>query len=154
VHFLFSLDDILLRIATLLRIDDDSLLRSAGRVLGIWLLAALAIWLTGVASRRIERAVDDGDDSITTMREKRGRTVAQLLRSVGRVTVIGIAILLTFNVFINIAPILAGAGILGLAVSFGAQGLVKDLISGFFILSEDQFGVGDIIEAAGKGGVV
>ena len=154
MHFLFSLDDILLRIATLLRIDDDSLLRSAGRVLGIWLLAALAIWLTGVASRRIERAVDDGDDSITTMREKRGRTVAQLLRSVGRVTVIGIAILLTFNVFINIAPILAGAGILGLAVSFGAQGLVKDLISGFFILSEDQFGVGDIIEAAGKGGVV
>jgi small conductance mechanosensitive channel len=154
VQLLLSIDDILRRIAAVLRIDDEGLLRSAGRVLGIWLLAAFAIWLIGIAARRIEKTVDDGDDSVTTLREKRGRTVAQLLRSIGRVTVIGIAILLTINVFINIAPILAGAGILGLAVSFGAQSLVKDLISGFFILSEDQFGVGDIIEAAGKGGVV
>jgi small conductance mechanosensitive channel len=154
VQLLLSIDDILRRIAAILRIDDEGLLRSAGRVLGIWLLAAFAIWLIGIAARRIEKTVDDGDDSVTTLREKRGRTVAQLLRSIGRVTVIGIAILLTINVFINIAPILAGAGILGLAVSFGAQSLVKDLISGFFILSEDQFGVGDIIEAAGKGGVV
>ena len=62
--------------------------------------------------------------------------------------------LLTFNVFINIAPILAGAGILGLAISFGAQSLVRDIISGFFILMENQFAVGDVIEAAGKSGVV
>ena len=88
------------------------------------------------------------------MREKRGRTIAQLLRSVGRVVIVTIAVLLTFNVFINIAPILAGAGILGLAVSFGAQSLVRDIISGFFILLENQFAVGDVIEAAGKSGVV
>jgi len=50
--------------------------------------------------------------------------------------------------------VLAGAGILGLAVSFGAQSLVKDIISGFFILSENQFAVGDVIEASGKSGVV
>jgi small conductance mechanosensitive channel len=68
--------------------------------------------------------------------------------------IITIAILLTFNVFINIAPILAGAGILGLAISFGAQSLVRDVISGFFFLVENQFAVGDVIEAAGKGGVV
>ena len=68
--------------------------------------------------------------------------------------IVTIAILLTFNVFINIAPILAGAGILGLAVSFGAQSLVKDIISGFFILLENQFAVGDVIEAAGKSGMV
>ncbi len=154
MRLLFSLDDIIRRIAGILRIDAEVLLRTGGRVLGIWLVAALAMWLIGVAAHRIERVVDDGDDSVTTLREKRGRTVAQLLRSLGRVTVLGIAILLSINVFINIAPILAGAGILGLAVSFGAQSLVKDLISGFFILSEDQFGVGDIIEAAGKGGVV
>jgi moderate conductance mechanosensitive channel len=73
---------------------------------------------------------------------------------VGRVVIVTIAILLTFNVFINIAPILAGAGILGLAVSFGAQSLVRDIISGFFILLENQFAVGDVIEAAGKSGVV
>jgi len=65
-----------------------------------------------------------------------------------------IALLLTFNLFIDIGPILAGAGILGLAVSFGAQSLVKDVISGFFILFENQFAIGDVIEAAGKSGVV
>ena len=53
-----------------------------------------------------------------------------------------------------IGPILAGFGILGLAVSFGAQSLVKDIISGFFMLLENQFGVGDVIEAAGKSGSV
>jgi small conductance mechanosensitive channel len=73
---------------------------------------------------------------------------------VGRVVILTIAVLLTFNVFINIAPILAGAGILGLAISFGAQSLVRDIISGFFILLENQFAVGDVIEAAGKSGVV
>jgi small conductance mechanosensitive channel len=55
---------------------------------------------------------------------------------------------------VKITPLLAGAGILGRAVSFGAQSLVKDVISGFFILLENQFAVGDIVEASGKGGVV
>ena len=72
----------------------------------------------------------------------------------GRVVIVAVAILLTFNIFIDIGPILAGAGILGLAVSFGAQSLVKDVISGFFILFENQFAVGDVIEAAGKSGTV
>ena len=98
--------------------------------------------------------MDDGDDSVTTLRERRGKTISQLLRSVGRVVVFVIALLLTFNVFINIGPILAGAGILGLAVSFGAQSLVKDVISGFFILFENQFAIGDVVEAGGKSGVV
>jgi small conductance mechanosensitive channel len=154
VQQLLALNDVLARLAEILRLDDEGLLRSGVRVLGIWLLAWLGVWLVGVAARRIEAAVDDGDDSVTTMREKRGRTVSQLLRSIGRIVIIVVAILLTINTFINIAPILAGAGILGLAISFGAQSLVKDVISGFFILFEDQFVVGDIIEAAGKGGVV
>jgi small conductance mechanosensitive channel len=72
----------------------------------------------------------------------------------GRVVIYAIALLLSFNVFINIGPILAGAGILGLAISFGAQSLVKDIISGFFILFENQFGIGDVIEVAGHSGVV
>ena len=103
-----------------------------------------------LAARRIEIAVDDGDDSVTTLRERRGQTIAQLLRSMGRVAIVAIALLLTFNVFIDIGPILAGAGILGLAVSFGAQSLVKDVISGFFILFENQFAIGDVIEVGGK----
>jgi small-conductance mechanosensitive channel len=154
VDLLASLNDIIERIAAILRVDGEAALRSGFRVLGIWLLAWLGLRLVWLAARRIEASVDDGDDSITTLREKRGRTLSQLLRSVGRVVIVTIAILLTFNVFINIAPILAGAGILGLAISFGAQSLVRDIISGFFILLENQFAVGDVIEAAGKNGVV
>jgi small-conductance mechanosensitive channel len=154
VELLPSLNDIVDRIAAFLRIDGEVVLRSAGRVLGIWLLAWLALRVVKLTARRIEHSVDDGDDSVTTLREKRGRTISQLLRSVGRVVIVTIAILLTFNVFINIAPILAGAGILGLAISFGSQSLVRDIISGFFILVENQFAVGDVIEAAGKSGVV
>lgn len=154
MDLLASFNDVIDRIATILRIDGEAALRNALQVLGIWVLAWIALHVINLTARKIERSVDDGDDSITTLREKRGRTISQLLRSVGRVVIVSIAVLLTFNVFINIAPILAGAGILGLAVSFGAQSLVRDIISGFFILLENQFAVGDVIEAAGKSGVV
>jgi small conductance mechanosensitive channel len=154
VWVLASLSDIIDRIAEILRVDGPTALQLGLRVLGIWLLAWIGLWVVGLIARRIEMSVDDGDDTITTLREKRGHTISQLLRSVGRVVIITIALLLTFNVFINIAPILAGAGILGLAISFGAQSLVRDIISGFFILLENQFAVGDVIEAAGKSGVV
>jgi moderate conductance mechanosensitive channel len=151
---LFSFGDVVRRIAEILRIDGDALARDGMRVLGIWILAWLAYRVVRLAARRIEIEVDDGDDSVTTLRERRGQTISQLLRSMGRVVVYAIAILLTFNVFIDIGPILAGAGILGLAVSFGAQSLVKDVISGFFILFENQFAIGDVIEVAGRSGVV
>ena len=154
MELLPSINDIIERIAAILRVDGEAALRAILRVLGIWLLAWLAWRVVRLTAHRIEQAVDDGDDSVTTLREQRGRTISQLLRSVGRVTIVTIAILLTFNVFINIAPILAGAGILGLAISFGAQSLVRDIITGFFILLEDQFAVGDVIEVAGKSGVV
>ena len=151
---LFTFGDSVRRLLEILQIDGEQAIRSGVRVLGIWLLAWLAYRVVRLAARRIELAVDDGDDSVTTLRERRGQTISQLLRSVGRVVVFSIALLLTFNVFIDIGPILAGAGILGLAVSFGAQSLVKDVISGFFILVENQFAIGDIIEVAGKSGLV
>ena len=147
---LFTFGEVLRRLGDILRIDGEELARAGARVLGIWLLAWLAYRLVALAARRIEIAVDDGDDSVTTLRERRGQTISQLLRSVGRVVIIAIALLLTFNVFIDIGPILAGAGILGLAVSFGAQSLVKDVISGFFILFENQFAIGDVIEVGGQ----
>jgi moderate conductance mechanosensitive channel len=149
-----SLNDIIDRLAELLRVDGETVLRMGLRVLGIWLLAWLGLRAVNLIAHRIEKSVDDGDPSVTTLREKRGQTISQLLRSVGRVVIVTIAVLLTFNVFINIAPVLAGAGILGLAISFGAQSLVRDIISGFFILLENQFAVGDVVEAAGKSGVV
>ena len=124
------------------------------RIVGIWILAWLAYRVVRLAARRIEARGGRRRRSVTTLRERRGKTISQLLRSVGRVVVIVVAMLLTLNLFIEIGPILAGAGILGLAVSFGAQSLVKDVISGFFILLENQFAIGDVIEAGGKSGVV
>jgi small conductance mechanosensitive channel len=151
---LLVLADPLQFITELFRLAPGELSRVGLQVLVIWILAWVASRVIRVVARRIERAVDDGDDSTLTADEKRGHTIAQLLRSVGRVLVILIAVLLTLDVFIDIGPLLAGAGIAGLAISFGAQSLVKDVISGFFALVEGQYAVGDIIEAAGKTGTV
>ena len=124
------------------------------RVAAIWGGAWIAYQVVKRIAKRIIQAVDDGDDSTMTAAEKRGHTIAQLIKSVGRMLVIVVALLITINEFMSIAPLLAVGGILGLAVSFGSQSLVKDVIAGFFILIENQFAVGDVIEAAGKSGTV
>ena len=141
------------RLEELFMVDGAAVLRGASQLIGIWLLAWFALRLVRLAARRIEQRVDD-HDSIGSLREKRGQTISQLLRSAGRIAVLTIAILLSLNVFINIGPLLGGAAVIGLAISFGAQSLVKDVIAGFFMLVEDQFALGDVIEAAGKSGVV
>jgi small conductance mechanosensitive channel len=145
-----SLTDIL----TTLEIDTAELARVGLRIAVIWGLAWVALRALRIVARRIVAAVDDGDPTTLTLREKRGQTIAQLIRGVGRVLIYLIALLLTLNIFIDIGPLLAGAGVAGLAISFGAQSLVKDVIAGFFILFEDQFAVGDIVEVGGKSGVV
>lgn len=151
---LFAIQNPLARFANALRLDGAEVVRSLTQALAIWILAWLGVRLIQLAAARLEAAVDDGDPTITTLREKRGHTIAQLMRTMGRGFVLVVAGLLTLNLFIEIGPLLAGAGILGLAISFGAQSLVKDFISGFFILFENQFALGDVVEAAGKTGVV
>ena len=141
-------------VAGLLDLSARDLLAVGLRIAVIWALVWAANRVVRLVAARIVRAADDGDDSTLSAREKRSQTAAQLLRSVGRVVSLLFGVIATLNLFINIAPILAGAGILGLAISFGAQSLVKDIISGFFILLEHQFVVGDVIEAAGRTGTV
>lgn len=119
-----------------------------------WVMAWLAYQVVKRIARRIIASVDDGDDSTMTAAEKRGHTIAQLVRSVGRVLIGIVALLVTVGFFIDTGPLVAAGGILGLAISFGSQSLVKDLIAGFFILFENQFGVGDVIDVAGKSGTV
>src|SRR5262245_9049870 len=78
---------------------------------------------------------------------QRIEALATVLRSVISVVIGLIAVLMVLGELgVNLAPLLAGAGILGIAIGFGSQALVKDFLSGFFILVEDQFGVGDIVE--------
>ena len=142
------------RIARFFQVDVEFVTRKLLSVAVVWVLAWVGMQLVKLIARRIIAAVDDGDDSTMTLAEKRGHTVAQLLRSVGRALLLVLALLLTLNQFIDIAPLLAGAGILGLAFSFGAQSLVKDVITGFFLLVDNSIAVGDVVEVAGKSGSV
>lgn len=87
--------------------------------------------------------------------QKRINTIAEIIHGIGRIFLWTIFILMILEKFnINIAPILASAGIVGLAVGFGAQELVRDFISGFFMLLEDQIREGDVAIINGTGGTV
>ena len=87
--------------------------------------------------------------------EKRANTLQTILKSVMSYIVYFIAAITILDALtVPIAAVLSAAGILGLAVGFGAQNLVKDVITGFFILFEDQFAVGEYIETEGVGGIV
>lgn len=134
--------------------DLHDLIRIGFRLLGIWALAWVGWVLVRVVARRVIAVTNDRDDSTHGAGERRGQTIAHLLRSVGGSVILAGGALLSVGLFIDITPLLGGAAILGLAVSFGAQSLVKDLIAGFFILMENQFALGDVVQAGGKGGVV
>jgi small conductance mechanosensitive channel len=87
--------------------------------------------------------------------ERRLRTLSSLLRSMVFLVIAGIAAVMALRELgMDIAPIIAGAGILGLAVSFGGQNLVRDVISGFFIIFENQIRVGDVAIINGQAGTV
>jgi len=86
---------------------------------------------------------------------QRSSTLVAVMKSVLSVVVWVTAVLLIFNqIGLNLGPLIAGAGIAGLAIGFGAQTMVKDFVTGFFVLLEDQYRVGDTIEIDGAVGVV
>ncbi len=127
-----------------------------GRLIMIVLIVCLALIAWEVVSALIERylaATDASGNAVT--RSQRARTLLPLLRNVLSVV---LAIVVTMTVLselgLNIAPLLAGAGVVGLAVGFGAQTLVKDVITGIFILVEDSISAGDVVDVAGHSGVV
>lgn len=87
--------------------------------------------------------------------KKRADTLSSVIRYIINIGILSVAVsMILGELGVEIGPILAAAGVLGLAVGFGAQSLVKDIISGFFIFLEDQIRVGDWVEIAGKSGVV
>jgi small conductance mechanosensitive channel len=120
-------------------------------VLGAWIL----IRLTRALADRIVRLVEVDDPNTVNEREKRARTLAGIFKGVSRIIILIIAALTVMQELgIPIGPLIAGVSVAGLAISFGAQNLVRDLISGFFILLEDQYKIGDVVRAAGVSGVV
>ena len=88
-------------------------------------------------------------------RTQRARTIGSVLRSTAGIVVGSIVVLLILDqVGVNIAPFIASAGIIGVAFGFGAQSLVKDFLSGLFMLLEDQYGVGDVVDVGSAQGTV
>jgi small conductance mechanosensitive channel len=88
-------------------------------------------------------------------REQRAKTMASLLKSVVTAVVFTmVAIMALSEIGVNVAPLIASAGIIGLALGFGAQSLVQDFLSGIFMILEDQYGVGDVIDAGEASGTV
>lgn len=137
-----------------LRLDDPELIRKLLQTAVILALAWLAMRLVRGLARRIERAARDHDPTRVSDAERRGRTLAGLMQSIGTAVITIVALLTVLDLFVNVAPLLAGLGVVALAFSLGAQGLVKDFISGFFILLEHQFRVGDVVRIAGVEGTV
>jgi small conductance mechanosensitive channel len=125
------------------------------RVLLIGLLAFLLLRALRAAVRRFEHHFAQVHDPAGAENAKRARTLGDLMRNVFSLVIVAIAALMVLQELrINIMPILTGAGILGLAVGFGAQTLVKDVISGFFLILENQVRVGDVAKINGTGGLV
>lgn len=130
----------------------DWLLTSGIRILFIVVLALIAIKAAKLLSAKIvSLTLRPQDEEL----KKRANTLGAFVRYVSVIAIALIAAMMILGEMkVDIGPILAGAGVLGLAIGFGAQSLVKDWLSGFFILLEDQFRVGDVVEVGGKGGLV
>ncbi|MBW3630357.1 MAG: mechanosensitive ion channel family protein [Gemmatimonadetes bacterium] len=140
---------------SLTRAEIVALRESGLKILGILILAWIAYRVLAAILRRIEQAVSDGDPTSVSGREQRVWTLLGLVRSVGIAFIAVIALFMVLQVAgLDIGPLLAGAGVVGLAISFGAQSLVRDVISGLFILVENQFGVGDVIKVNNLSGRV
>ncbi len=135
-------------------VDLSLVVRRGVQILLILVLALAAVRILHFFTRRLERDVDEADVIRKRLREQRLHTVASLLNYLGHFTIAVVASLMVLGVFINIGPLLAGVGVLGLAVSFGAQTLIKDLIAGLFMLVEGQCAVGDVVRVGDIAGMV
>ncbi|MFR9711270.1 mechanosensitive ion channel family protein [Paenibacillus sp. MB22_1] len=108
-----------------------------------------------IVFRLIDRSLQKREKSRLQMNPRRLVTVGELLKNVTTITSNFIMVMLVMGELgFDLAPLLAGAGVLGLAIGFGAQSLVKDVITGFFIILEDQFAVGDVIQTGSLKGTV
>jgi small conductance mechanosensitive channel len=102
-----------------------------------------------------DRAPDLLGTTVIERRRQRATTIGSVLKSMSTFLVYGLAfVLILGELGINLAPIIASAGVVGVAIGFGAQNLVRDFISGMFMMLEDQYGVGDIVDVGPAKGTV
>jgi small-conductance mechanosensitive channel len=121
----------------------------------ILLLAYAGYRLVRIAANAVGKATDDEGLVRLSARRQHVDTIARLVKRTGAVFIVAVAALTILSELgISVAPLLASAGIVGVAVGLGTQNLIKDMLAGFFILLEDQFAVGDLITIAGITGTV
>jgi moderate conductance mechanosensitive channel len=127
---------------------------SLQQVVLILLIALVLVWLLRFSTRRLVK-LSKSPEVISASRAQQLRTLAGVINSIGIFIVVFIAAMQVLPIFgVDMKPLLASAGIAGLAVGFGAQTLVKDMINGFFIVVENQYNVGDVVRIAGVQGSV
>jgi moderate conductance mechanosensitive channel len=125
------------------------------RILVVALLTYLLVRVIATSSARLEAQVMHGGGPDRVEHVKRARTLSRLVKNALTSLVLGVALLMILRELnVDIMPVLTGAGIVGLAVGFGAQTLVKDLISGAFLILDDNVRVGDVARINGTGGLV
>jgi len=151
----------------------DLVVDGSGKIAAIVVIALLLRWLAHRFIRRLVKRVSKGvvppvlaqtkfGEAITDLtpgsaerRTQRAETMGSLLRSIVSIVVLSIAFVMILDVLgLPIAPLLTGAGIAGVALGFGAQTLVKDFLSGIFMILEDQYGVGDSVDLGSAVGTV
>lgn len=138
-------------------LDPDRLQDILGRIVQIVVIAGLAFVVTRL-SRRIVGRFEERlklEDTQAGRNVQRSKTLSAVTRGVVSVVIWTLALLTILKLVIpDVGPVLAGAGVAGIAIAFGAQSLVRDFLNGFFVLLEDQYRVGDNLEIDGVTGVV
>jgi len=137
---------------------------AVARIVFVVLIAVLIRWLAHRAINKITARAAEGRgigraDAAYVLggerRRQRSKALGSILRNAASVLIFGIAaVTIAGDLGLNLAPVLASAGVLGLAVGFGAQSLVRDFLAGIFMLLEDQYGVGDVIDSGYASGTV
>ncbi|NBT01178.1 MAG: mechanosensitive ion channel family protein, partial [Betaproteobacteria bacterium] len=123
------------------------------RIIAILIAAFLALRFIKVVVPKLREHIADRQESVEDA--KRIQTLLRVAHYILSASTVAVTALLVLGELgISLAPILGAAGVVGIAVGFGAQTLVKDYVSGFLLLLENQIRVGDMVEISGKGGVV
>jgi small conductance mechanosensitive channel len=131
------------------------LAQSGLRILLILIIAFVAFRLLSLLAQYVSRHIKDLDEIDHSELDKRTETILSVVNSTGLVLIVGTALLMVLTTLgVPIAPVLASVGFVGLALGLGAQTLVEDMISGLFILSENQYVVGDTIQIGSLLGTV
>lgn len=125
------------------------------RILFIAVIYIVALFVVRYLTKRFVRLVEEEGRTTPDEREKRAKTIMSVINTASTILLGIFAAFMVLREFgINITPLLTGAGIVGIAVGFAAQSIIKDFVQGFFILAENQLRVGDVVEVAGHVGTV